>query len=262
MNWRLSILLGALWVTAPACDQSATWTTQSGLKITELRDGDGARAMKGDEMAIIYKASFVGGKTFDTQLDPESPYRFRLGVDKVMPGLYEGVQTMRPGAKRILVMPPELAYGKDGLPGTVPPNSWIRFEVELVAIKALPPAPDPWNEIGYDIFTAPSGLQFVDFVIGDGKAPTRESIVSVMYTAFLEDGVAFDTTYIRGLPMEFSLAESPLILGWLEGLLSMREGGRRKIIVPPHLGYGAEGYRDVVPPNATLIYDIELVEVR
>lgn len=262
MKPRLLTVLAVLWLAAAGCERGTTWTTPSGVKITEVKAGDGEIAQKGDIMSILYQASFVGGKTFDTQLDPESPYRYRNGRGDVMPGLDEGVRTMRPGARRILIVPPEMAYGKDGLPGTVPPDTWVRFEVELVEIRPLPPPPEQWNEAGHDIFTSPSGLQIVDFVVGEGKMPTRKSTVSVMYSAFLDDGTCFDTTYHTGYPLQFSLAERELISGWLEGLLGMREGGQRKIIIPPFLGYGEKGYRDVVPPNATLTYDIELVTVQ
>jgi peptidylprolyl isomerase len=244
------------------CNRGTTWTTDSGLQVTELVTGEGNLAQKGDMMAMLYTASFVDGKTFDQQLDPESPFTFRLGMDGVMPGLEEGVRTMRRGGKRILVLPPEIAFGKEGLTGTVPPDSWVRFEVELLEIMPAPPLPDPWSDAGMEIFTTPSGLQIIDFVIGEGSAPTIDSYVAVHYSAFLDDGTCFDTTYLKGMPIEFELSEKRLITGWLEGLLSMRVGGRRKIVVPPHLGYGEAGFGTKIPPNATLVYDIELIQVR
>jgi peptidylprolyl isomerase len=244
------------------CDRGTTWTTESGLEVTEVVEGEGPLAAKGDMMAVLYTASFVGGKKFDEQLDPESPFTFRVGMDEVMPGLEEGVRTMRPGGKRILVLPPDIAFGKDGLTGTVPPDSWVRFEVELLEIMKAPPQPVPWSDVGMEIFTAPSGLQIIDFVIGEGEAPTPESYVAVHYSGFFDDGTCFDTTYLKGMPIEFALGEKRLMAGWLEGLLSMRVGGQRKIIVPPHLAYGEEGFGKTIPPNATLSFDIELIQVR
>jgi peptidylprolyl isomerase len=245
-----------------SCGRGTTWTTPTGLQITELVEGEGPLAGKGDGMFMLYTASFVGGRVFDKQLDPEAPFVYRLDVDSILPGLAEGVRTMRQGSKRILVMPPEIAFGKEGLPGTVPPDTWVRFEVELLEIRAAPPMPEPWNDAGMEIFTAPSGLQIVDFVIGEGEAPKPTSYVAVHYSAFLDDGTCFDTTYLKGMPIEFQLSEKRLIAGWREGLLSMRVGGKRKLIIPPYLGYGEKGYGKTIPPNATLIYDIELIQVR
>jgi peptidylprolyl isomerase len=255
------LIITALLCLAASCSRGTTWTTRTGIKITEVKQGHGELAERGDIMSILYKASFVGGKTFDTQLDPDSPYRFRVGIGDMMPGLEEGIRTMRPGGKRIVVVPPELAYGKEGLKGTVPPDTWVRFEVELVSIEPMPPCPEEWNEAGKDIFTTPSGLQIVDFVIGKGEMPTKDSVVRVMYSAFLDDGSCFDSSYRTGVPVRIELAKHELIPGWYEGLLSMREGGQRKLIIPPFLGYGDKGFRGVVPPNATLTYDIELLEI-
>lgn len=255
------ICLLCLCMACAACEHSTKWTTDTGIQITELREGEGEFAKRGDLMRVLYTASFVGGKTFDTQMDPDFPYEFRLGMHEVMPGLDEGVRTMRRGGKRILVIPPEQAWGKEGIVGTVPPNTPVRFEIELLEIMEAPPAPDPWNEAGKDIVTTDSGLQIVDFVVGKGAMPTPKSTVTVMYSAFLDDGTCFDTTYLRGVPLQFSIADKQLIQGWVEGLMTMRVGGERKLIIPPYLAYGEKGFRKVVPPNATLVYDIELLEV-
>lgn len=262
MKPSILIVVALLCLAGTSCNRGTSWTTESGVEITETQEGQGELAETGDIVSILYEASFVGGRTFDTELDPESPYRFRIGIGDMMPGLEEGVRTMRPGSKRILVVPPEMAYGKDGLPGTVPPDTWVRFEVELLAIEAMPPCPDPWNEVGYEIFTAPSGLQIIDFEVGEGPMPTKDSHVAVMYSAFLDDGTCFDSTYRSGQPLPISFAEDKLIAGWFEGLLTMREGGLRKLIIPPFLAYGDKGFRNVVPPGATITYDIELVLVQ
>jgi peptidylprolyl isomerase len=254
----LSALFAAL--LAYGCDRRVKWTTSTGLKIIEVQEGEGTLGRKGDVVSIVYTAWYVDGDQFDSFQDREHPYQFRLGFGGVMPGLQEGIATMRQGGKRILILPPELAFGKEGR-GMVPPDTWVKFEVELLVIDPGPIPPTPWNDAGRDIVVTDSGLQYVDFRIGEGASPTPKDEIVVHYSAFLDDGTVFDSSYYSGSPIRFSLEGGTLIDGWKEGIITMRAGGRRKLIIPPHLGYGEVGYRNTVPPNATLIYDIELLVV-
>jgi peptidylprolyl isomerase len=169
---------------------------------------------------------------------------------------------MRKGGRRILVLPPDLAFGEAGRPPVVPPGKWVRFDVELVDIEPGPPRILPWNDAGLDIMLTPTGLQYVDFEVGEGETPTLGSTVVVNYTGFLEDGTLFDSSYYQGMPLEFEISADKLIPGWIEGLLTMRAGGMRKLIIPPFLAYGKQGFGKSIPPDATLIYDIELIGVR
>lgn len=107
-----------------------------------------------------------------------------------------------------------------------------------------------------------SGLGYEDLEIGTGKkAIGRGETVFVHYTGCLEDGTKFDSSHDRGEPLEFSLGAGLVIPGWDEGIIGMRAGGRRKLIVPPELGYGARGAGSAIPPNAVLIFDIQLLNV-
>lgn len=108
-----------------------------------------------------------------------------------------------------------------------------------------------------------SGLRYEDLTIGNGKkASGRGETVFVHYTGWLEDGTRFDSSHDRGEPLEFSLGAGLVIAGWDEGMVGMRAGGRRKLTVPPELGYGARGAGNVIPPNARLIFEIELLDVK
>lgn len=110
--------------------------------------------------------------------------------------------------------------------------------------------------------TTPSGLKYVDLVEGTGASPTPGQSVTVHYTGTLEDGKKFDSSVDRGQPFVFQIGRRRVIRGWDEGVMTMKIGGKRKLIIPPNLGYGARGAGGVIPPNATLIFEVELLDVK
>ena len=112
------------------------------------------------------------------------------------------------------------------------------------------------------LVTTESGLQYKDIVTGTGDTPEEGQIVTVHYTGTLEDGTKFDSSRDRGQPFSFTIGIGQVIQGWDEGVASMQVGGQRQLIIPPELGYGSEGAGGVIPPNATLLFDVELLEVR
>ncbi len=112
-----------------------------------------------------------------------------------------------------------------------------------------------------DTVTTPSGLKYVDVAEGDGPSPQQGQTIEVHYTGTLENGTKFDSSVDRGQPYEFAIGTGVVIKGWDEGLMTMKVGGKRKLIVPPNLGYGAQG-RPGIPPNATLLFDVELVSIK
>jgi len=114
--------------------------------------------------------------------------------------------------------------------------------------------------------TTASGLKIEDTVVGTGKTPTRGQTCVMHYTGWLyENGVKgkkFDSSVDRNEPFEFPIGMSRVIKGWDEGVSTMKVGGKRTLIIPPDLGYGARGAGGVIPPNATLIFDVELLDVK
>jgi peptidylprolyl isomerase len=107
-----------------------------------------------------------------------------------------------------------------------------------------------------------SGLQYRDDTEGSGPEARAGDRVSVHYTGTLEDGTKFDSSRDRGSPFEFRLGEGRVIRGWEEGVAGMKVGGRRILVIPPELGYGSRGAGNVIPPNSTLVFDVELLGVR
>ena len=114
--------------------------------------------------------------------------------------------------------------------------------------------------------TTPSGLQITDSKIGTGATPRPGQICVMHYTGWLyQDGAKgkkFDSSVDRGTPFEFPIGKGQVIGGWEEGVATMKVGGKRTLIIPPSLGYGARGAGGVIPPNATLIFEVELLDVK
>ena len=115
---------------------------------------------------------------------------------------------------------------------------------------------------GAKIVTTTSGLKYIDQVVGKGASPVKGKQVKVHYTGTLENGKKFDSSLDRNEPFVFVIGMGQVIQGWDEGVMSMKVGGKRKLIVPAKLGYGAAGAGGVIPPNATLIFDVELLDVQ
>ncbi|HYM15536.1 MAG TPA: FKBP-type peptidyl-prolyl cis-trans isomerase [Dehalococcoidia bacterium] len=112
-----------------------------------------------------------------------------------------------------------------------------------------------------DAVTTASGLSYVDEIVGTGDSPTKGKKVRVHYTGRLTDGKKFDSSVDRGQPFEFVIGVGQVIQGWDEGVASMKVGGKRTLTIPAALGYGARGAGSAIPPNAVLVFDVELLGV-
>lgn len=112
------------------------------------------------------------------------------------------------------------------------------------------------------VITTESGLRYEQIEKGEGPSPQAGDVVSVHYRGTLEDGTEFDSSYGRGEPIVFPLGQGRVIPGWEEGIPMMNEGGKARLTIPPDLAYGQRGAGEVIPPNATLIFEVELLEVR
>jgi FKBP-type peptidyl-prolyl cis-trans isomerase FkpA len=105
-------------------------------------------------------------------------------------------------------------------------------------------------------------LEITDLVVGSGAEAAAGKKVSVHYTGTLTDGKKFDSSLDRGQPFGFSLGAGQVIRGWDQGVAGMKVGGRRRLVIAPHLAYGARGFPPVIPPNSTLVFEVELLDVR
>ena len=133
------------------------------------------------------------------------------------------------------------------------------FMAALLAVPVLA-AQDAKKDSGKTVTTA-SGLKYVDVVVGKGASPTAGKQVKVHYTGTLENGRKFDSSVDRNEPFSFVIGVGQVIQGWDEGVMTMKVGGKRKLTIPAKLGYGSSGAGGVIPPNATLLFDVELLDV-
>lgn len=137
-----------------------------------------------------------------------------------------------------------------------------RFASGLLALVVLasPAACDPAESCSQEEVVTSSELRYVDIECGEGAEASRGDSVTVHYTGTLENGEEFDSS-VGAEPFTFKIGAGDVIAGWDEGVPGMRVGGKRKLTIPPELGYGASGYPPVIPPDATLEFEIELLEV-
>jgi FKBP-type peptidyl-prolyl cis-trans isomerase len=133
--------------------------------------------------------------------------------------------------------------------------------IAAIAFVLLRPTAPEQTAAGEMITTA-SGLQYQDLVVGSGAQAQAGDTVSVHYTGWLQDGTKFDSSLDRGQPFEFTLGTGGVIKGWDEGVAGMQVGGKRKLVIPPELGYGPNGYPPVIPANAVLNFEVELLDVK
>ena len=253
--------------STPSSSEERTVTTPSGLTFIELAPGSGDLARPGDVVDVHYRGTLADGTQFDSSHSRGQPIQFILGQGMVIAGWDEGIAMMRKGGKARLIIPPQLAYGSRGAGGVIPPNATLNFEVELVEIRPGPAAA-PQTVAEGDYTTTTSGLRYYDLQVGTGAEAMTGRTVLVHYTGWLTDGTRFDSSRQprrpmgRQEPFSFRLGGGEVIKGWDEGVAGMRVGGKRQLVIPSTLAYGDRGAGQVIPPGATLIFEVELVDVR
>ena len=242
-------------------DKERIIKTSTGLEYIEQVAGQGSRPRQGDVVAVHYKGTLTNGAEFDNSHKRGEPIRFPLGVGAVIAGWDEGIGLMAEGGKATLTIPPELGYGSAGAGGVIPPNATLIFEVELVEVQeGSPVAPVEVAEDAYE--TTSEGLKYYDHEVGEGPTPNNGQTVVVHYTGWLEDGTKFDSSVDRGEPFSFTVGVGQVIRGWDIGLSTMQPGGKRQLVIPAEIGYGSRGAGGVIPANATLVFEVELLEIR
>jgi peptidylprolyl isomerase len=148
---------------------------------------------------------------------------------------------------------------------------WLLAVIAAIALAALPASADEKGKAGQKegeskMQKSPTGLQYEDVKVGTGAQPRTGQTCVMHYTGWLWEngakGKKFDSSVDRGQPFEFALGQGRVIKGWDEGVASMKVGGKRNLLIPPSLGYGARGAGAVIPPNATLFFEVELLGIK
>lgn len=241
---------------APASVAAVSALPVASLQKVDTLVGTGAEAVAGKNVVVHYSgwlldttAADQHGKAFDSSVG-RAPFNFALGARQVIPGWDQGVAGMKIGGKRTLIIPSNMAYGARGAGGVIPPDADLIFDVELL-----------------DVITPPE-LAKIENAPGKGEVCAPGQKVSVHYTGWLRDpkaknqrGKEFDSSRKRG-PFEFNLGAGQVIRGWDQGVAGMKVGGKRTLIIPSALGYGAHGTGNgLIPPNADLVFEVELLKI-
>jgi len=247
------------WAVQPGQD---TITTASGLQyVIYHTNKDSALPKKGDEVHMHYAGFLTDGMPFDNSYDRGQALPFKLGKRQVIPGWEEAAALLHKGDKAKLIIPSKLAYGDRGYPGLIPPKATLVFDVELVDIKQKMPIKQ-FDITGATKEVTPGGTEVYFIQRGTGPAAAPGKRVTVHYSGFLENGEMFDSSVERGAPYPVTLGQRAVIAGWEEGLLKARQGDKLRLVIPYTQGYGAAGRPPTIPPKATLLFDIEVVNVQ
>ena len=250
-------------------------TLKSGLKYNDVKVGTGAEAKNGDLIEVHFKGWIVkdssdlfgdwsvdSTKKVDLIADSyamNQPMKFVLGTESFIKGSEEGIVGMKAGGQRAIVVPSNLAYGPQGM-GPIPPNTSIKVLIELVSTKEAVVA-KMWDVDSTLFKTTASGLKYAIIQEGEGELVGKEKQATVHYSGFLLDGTKFDSSVERDEPFTFVAGVGQVIPGWDEGVQLMKKGSKARFIVPANLAYGD---RDLgkIPPNSTLIFDVEVLDVK
>ena len=227
------------------------------LVTRDIAIGTGTQAGVGDVLEVNYVGALLSdGTEFDASWNRSQTFFVPIGMGAVIPGWDQGIVGMREGGRRVLITPPDLAYGSSGAGSSIPPDATLVFVVDLVAVLDLqPPAiPEP-TEVG-------ASLEVEDLVAGTGDPVESGDTVTVHYLGTLTDGTVFDASWRRGMPFTTTIGVGMVIPGWDQGIVGMREGGRRLLKIPSDLAYGERGSGAAIPPDTPLLFVVDLIRIQ
>ncbi len=260
----------------------------SGLYFIETQKGNGQKPKVGDFGKIHFKVSTIEGGQIYSTYDQGEPMMWESGKDFDTKGVTEALALLSKGSKASIIVPSSLAFGEQGRGQMVAPYTTLLYDLELVDVltkaqvekerankekaaaeqKEKAGREEMSNLQSYiksnNITATPtaSGMYYIEESKGTGAQAASGKTVKVHYTGTLLNGTKFDSSLDRGEPFEFVLGQRQVIQGWEEGIAMMKVGGKAKLIIPSKLGYGPDGRMPTIPPSATLVFDVELLEVK
>ncbi|XP_006728938.1 peptidyl-prolyl cis-trans isomerase FKBP9 [Leptonychotes weddellii] len=243
------LLLLLLWVTGQAAPVAGLGLdTELQIERRFVPDECPRTVRSGDFVRYHYVGTFSDGQKFDSSYDRDSTFNVFVGKGQLIAGMDQALVGMCVNERRFVKIPPKLAYGSEGVSGVIPPDSVLHFDVLLM---------DIWNSEDqvqvHTYFTPPScprTIQVSDFV-------------RYHYNGTFLDGTLFDSSYSRNRTFDTYIGQGYVIAGMDEGLLGVCIGEKRRIVVPPHLGYGEEGRGEcwLLPSNSVLHFDVLLMDI-
>lgn len=195
---------------------------------------------------------------FGSSVNFGQPIKIKLGDSSFVRGIDDAIVGMKSGGFRTIIIPAKNAYGEMGY-GPIPPNSSLKIVVNLLDVRD-PIIAKPWNIDTSKIVTSSSGLKYCIVEPGSLERVDSLDLITVHYSGFLTSGKVFDSSVERDEPYKFRYKLQGVIPGWDEGIKLVGKGGKIKLIVPPSLGYGDVPVGSI-PPNSTLVFDVELIDL-
>ncbi len=242
--------------TTQFAEEEGMTTTESGLKYKDVKVGEGAQPQPGDMVKVHFKGTLVDGTEFGNTYESKLPFGFlyRMKQARVIPGWEEGLATMKIGGSRVLIVPPQLGYGLRGQPPRIPPNAALRYEIELIS---LDPAPKMTETKSEQETATPSGMRYVDLKVGAGAEVKENSLLKIRAATFQPDGTLMNTTWERNDPLSMPMSQigNPMVK---EGMMGMKAGGKRKLLIPRQQPPTTDQSADV--PPVQMIIEVELVD--
>ncbi|XP_032944218.1 peptidyl-prolyl cis-trans isomerase FKBP9 isoform X2 [Rhinolophus ferrumequinum] len=241
------LLLLLLWVTgqaAPVAGLGLGSETELQIERRFVPDECPRTVSSGDFVRYHYVGTFPNGQKFDSSYDRDSTFNVFVGKGQLIAGMDQALVGMCVNERRFVKIPPKLAYGSEGVSGVIPPNSLLHFDVLLM-----------------DIWNAEDQVQIHTYFKPPSCARTIQvsDFVRYHYNGTFLDGTLFDSSYSRNRTFDTYIGQGYVIAGIDEGLLGVCVGEKRRIVVPPHLGYGEEG-RGNIPGSAVLVFDIHVID--
>ncbi len=240
--------------------------SKSGLRYIITQPGEGEAPGEGDKLTMNLKFSLADGTVIDDSSKNKDPLVIPVGEDLRIDGLTEGLAGMKKGEHRTLVIPHKLGFGDAGAGADIPPFATLIFQLEVIDVKSdknlieVLIAKLKKDHPKSELVTTKSGLRYVVTKAGAGAKVGNGKKIKAHYTGRLLDGTEFDSSVKRGVPFEFVVGTGQVIKGWDEALSDMTKGEKRTLIIPHALAYGERGRPPVIPPAATLVFDVELVD--
>jgi peptidylprolyl isomerase len=233
-------------------------TLPSGLKYKITKQGKGDFAKPGDKVWLHYVGKLENDSIFTSTLN-NGPIDVFLGVGQLIKGWEEGLQLVRPGGAILLIVPPDLAYGAVAQEH-IPANATLTFEISLLQIEKGEKT--ELFQVGDNkTQKAKKHLKYIEIEQGEGPFAKFGDNAYVNYVGFLSDSTIFDSSVKYGGPVRITVGINQVIEGWDMGLQYMQKGSKIRLIIPPKLAYGKTGFKNMVPPNATIYLDLELVDL-